>query len=61
MMVTGATDRQESEDEEGEEGVVSVGDWWMEGMCVIDVGETAGVHVGRIPPSSEPSHDDRTM
>jgi len=29
------------------EGVQIVGDWWMEGgMGVIDVGETAVVHVG---------------
>jgi hypothetical protein len=57
VMVTGAADRQGSEDE----GVVSVGDWWMEGMGVIDVGETAVVHVGKISPSSEPSGDDRTI
>jgi len=64
-MVTGAADRQGSEDEgEGKgngEGVVSVGDWWMEGgMGVIDVGETAVVHVGKTPPSTEPS-DHRTV
>ena len=65
-LVTGAADRQGSEDEdesEGEgEGVVSVGDWWMEGgMGVIDVGETAVVHVGKTPPSAEPSEDHRTV
>jgi hypothetical protein len=45
-------DRQGSKDKgEGEgEGVRarSVGDWWMEGgMGVIDIGETAVVHVGK--------------
>jgi len=63
-IVTGAADRQGSEDEnkrEGE-GVVSVGGWWMEGgMGVIDVGETAVVHVGKTPPSPEPSEDHRTV
>jgi hypothetical protein len=64
-MVTGAADRQGSEDEaEGKgkgKGVVSVGDWWMEGgMGVIDVGETAVVHVGKTHPSPEPS-DPRTV
>jgi N-acyl-phosphatidylethanolamine-hydrolysing phospholipase D len=55
-MVTGAADRQGSEDEGEGEGVVSVGDWWMEGgMGVIDVGETALVHVGKTTPSPEPS------
>ena len=49
-MVTGAADRQGSEDEgEGEgngEGVMSVGDWWMEGgMGVIDVGEMLARHL----------------
>jgi N-acyl-phosphatidylethanolamine-hydrolysing phospholipase D len=55
-MVTGAADRQGSEDKgEGAEEV-SVGDWWMEGgMGIIDVGETAVVHVGKTPPSPEPS------
>jgi hypothetical protein len=57
-MVTGAADRQGSEDK----GVVSVGDWWMEGgMGVIDVGETAVVRVGKTPPSPEPSEDHRTI
>ena len=29
------------------EGMQSVGDWWMEGgMGIMDVGETAVVHVG---------------
>jgi N-acyl-phosphatidylethanolamine-hydrolysing phospholipase D len=52
-MVTGAADCQGSEDDEG---VLSVGDWWMEGgMGVIDVGETAVVQVGKTPPKSEPS------
>jgi hypothetical protein len=63
-MVTGAADRQGSEGEgEGAgAGVVSVGDWWMEGgMGVIDVGETAVVHVGQIPPSPEPSEDHQTV
>jgi N-acyl-phosphatidylethanolamine-hydrolysing phospholipase D len=50
---TGA-DRQGSKDEgeEGDgEGMRSVGAWWMEGgMGVIDVGETAVVHVGKTPP-----------
>ena len=66
-MVTGAADRQGSEDEgdgKGDgngEGVASVGDWWMErGMGVIDVGETAVVHVGKTPPRPEPS-DHRTV
>jgi hypothetical protein len=49
-------DRQGSKDKgEGEgEGVRarSVGDWWMEGgMGVIDIGETAVVHVGKTPSS----------
>ncbi|KAI0279568.1 beta-lactamase superfamily domain-containing protein [Russula aff. rugulosa BPL654] len=45
-----------------EMGVVSVGDWWMEGgMGVIDVGETAVVRVGKTPPSPEPSEDHRTI
>ena len=62
-MVTGATaaDRQGSEDKrEGEAtGVVSVGDWWTKGgMGVIDIGETAVVHVGKTPPSPEPSSGD---
>jgi N-acyl-phosphatidylethanolamine-hydrolysing phospholipase D len=57
-MVTGAADRPGSEDK----GVVSVGDWWMEGgMGVIDVGETAVVRVGKTPPSPEPSEDHRTI
>jgi len=48
-------DHQGSEDEgvrEGEgEGVRPVGDWWVEGgMGVIDIGETAVVHVGKTPP-----------
>ena len=63
-MVTGAADRQGSEDEgEGEEvGVVSVGDWWMEGgMGVIDVCETAVLNVGKTPPGPEPSEDHRTV
>jgi N-acyl-phosphatidylethanolamine-hydrolysing phospholipase D len=63
-VVTGAADRRGSEDKrEGEgEGVVSVGDWWMEGgMGVIDVGETAVVHAGKTPPSPEPSEDHRTV
>jgi hypothetical protein len=65
-MVTSPADHQGSEDEgegEGErEGVVSVGDWWMEGgMGIIDVGETAVVHVGKTPPSREPSEDHRTV
>ena len=51
-MVTGAADRQGSEDE----GVVSVGDWWMEG----GISMTAIVHVGKTPPSSEPSEDHRS-
>jgi len=55
-METGAADRQGSEDE-GEGGVVSVGDWWMEG--VMDVGETTVVHVGKTPPSPEPSEGHR--
>lgn len=61
-MVTGAADRQGSEDDEGE-GVVSVGDWWMEGgMGIIDVGETAVVHVGKIPPPNpETSVDHQTV
>jgi N-acyl-phosphatidylethanolamine-hydrolysing phospholipase D len=59
-MVTGAADRQRSEDK-GKE-VVSVGDWRMEGgMGVIDVGETAVVHVGKTLPSSEPLEDHRTV
>jgi N-acyl-phosphatidylethanolamine-hydrolysing phospholipase D len=64
VMVTSPADRQGSEDEgEGErEGVVSVGDWWTEGgMGVIDVGETAVVHVGKTPQSPEPSEDRRTV
>jgi N-acyl-phosphatidylethanolamine-hydrolysing phospholipase D len=43
-------DRQGSEDEgeEGEGGMRSVGAWWMEGgMGIIDIGETAVVHVGK--------------
>jgi hypothetical protein len=55
-METGA-DRQGSEDEGEEEGkgkgvrARSVGDWWMEGgMGVIDIGETAVVHIGKTPP-----------
>jgi N-acyl-phosphatidylethanolamine-hydrolysing phospholipase D len=63
-MVTGAADHQGSEDEgEGErQGVVSVGDWWMEGgMGIIDVGETAVVHVGKTPPSPGPLEDHRTV
>jgi N-acyl-phosphatidylethanolamine-hydrolysing phospholipase D len=57
-MVTGAADRPGSEDK----GVVSVGDWWMEGgMGVIDVGETAVVRVGKTPPSPESSEDHRTI
>ena len=53
-MVTGAADRQGSENEG--QGVVSVGDWWVEGgMGVIDVGETAVVNAGKAPPSLEPS------
>jgi N-acyl-phosphatidylethanolamine-hydrolysing phospholipase D len=43
-------DRQGSEDEGEGDGVKmrSVGAWWMEGgMGVIDVGETAVVHVGK--------------
>jgi hypothetical protein len=55
-MGTGA-DRQgsENEGEKGEGEVVrSVGDWWMEGgMGVIDIGETAVVHVGK---TGAPSH-----
>jgi N-acyl-phosphatidylethanolamine-hydrolysing phospholipase D len=44
-LVTGAADHQGNEDEG--EGGWSVGDWWMEGgMGVIDIGETAVVHVG---------------
>ncbi|KAN0120837.1 Metallo-hydrolase/oxidoreductase [Russula decolorans] len=60
-IVTGAADRQGSDDKI--EGVgVSVGDWWMKGgMGVIDVGETAVVHVGKTPPSPEPSEDHRTV
>jgi len=59
-MVTGATGRQGSKDEG--EGVASVGDWSMEGgMGVIDVGETAVVHVGKTPPNPEPSEDHRTV
>ena len=59
-MVTGAADHQGSEDEgEGkgnEECVVSVGDWRMDGgMGVINVGETAVVHVGKTPLSTKPS------
>jgi hypothetical protein len=63
-MVTGAADRQgpEDKDERERERVVSVGDWWMEGgMGVIDVGETAVVHIGKTPPSPEPSEDHRTV
>ena len=62
-MVTGAADRQGSKDEEGErKAVVTVGDWWIEsGMGIIDVGETAVVHVGKTPPSSEPSKDHPTV
>lgn len=61
-MVTGSADRQRSEDEGEEgEGVVSVGDWWMEvGMGNIDVSETAVVHFGKTPPSPEPSKDHLT-
>jgi N-acyl-phosphatidylethanolamine-hydrolysing phospholipase D len=66
-MVTGAADRQGGKnDGEGEgegegERVVSVGDWWMEGgMGVIDIGETAVVHVGKTPPSQEPSEVHRS-
>jgi len=56
-LVTGAADRQGSEDEGG---VRSVGNWWMEGgMGVIDIGETAVVHVGKTP--SGPSEDHRTV
>ena len=62
-MVTGAADRQGSKDEEGERNaVMTVGDWWIEsGMGIIDVGETAVVHVGKTPPSSEPSKDHSTV
>jgi N-acyl-phosphatidylethanolamine-hydrolysing phospholipase D len=60
-MVTGAADRQGSEGDGVGDGVVSVGDWWTEGgMGVINVGETAVVHVGKIPPSPEPSEDHQT-
>lgn len=60
--VTGAADGQGSEDGGEGEGMVSVGDWWMEGgMGVIDIGETAVVHVGETPPSPEPSKDHRTL
>ena len=60
--VTGAADGQGSEDEGEGEGVVSVGDWWMEGgMGVIDVGETAVVQVGKTPPSPELSKNHRTI
>jgi N-acyl-phosphatidylethanolamine-hydrolysing phospholipase D len=64
-MVTGAADRQGGNNEgegKGEgERVVSVGEWWMEGgMGVIDIGETGVVHVGKTPPSQEPSEDHRT-
>ena len=59
-MVTGAAGHHCGEDEGV--GVVSVGDWWMEGgMCVIDVRETAVVHVGKTLLSLEPSEDHRTM
>ena len=35
---------------------MSVGNWWVErGMGVIDVGETAVVHVGKTSPSQESS------
>ena len=61
-MVTGAADRQGSEDEGDGEMVVSVGDWWMEGgMGVIDIGETAVLNVGKTPPGPEPSEDHRTV
>ena len=56
-LVTSAGDRQGSEDEGG---VRSVGNWWMEGgMGVIDIGETAVVHVGKTP--SGPSEDHRAV
>ncbi len=49
-LVTGAADRLRSDDEGEGEGVRSVGDWWMEGgMGVIDIGETAVIHVGKTP------------
>ena len=61
-MVTGAADRQGSEDEGDGEMVVSVGDWWMEGgMGVIDIGETAVLNVGKTPPGPEHSEDHRTV
>ena len=59
-MVTGAADRQGSEEEgEGEGGGVC-------GRLVdrrrdIDVGETAVVHVGKTPPGSELSEDHHTV
>jgi hypothetical protein len=58
-MVTGAADRQGS----GMRGRERVG---VCGRLVdrrrdIDVGETAVVHVGKTPPSSELSEDHRTV
>jgi hypothetical protein len=54
VMMTGVANRHGSEDLG--EGVVSVGDWWMEvEMSVIDVGEATVVQIGKTPPSPEPS------
>jgi N-acyl-phosphatidylethanolamine-hydrolysing phospholipase D len=53
-MMTDAADHQGSEDEG--EGVVSLGEYWMEcGMSVIDIGEATVVHIGKTTPSLEPS------
>ena len=49
-METG-TGHQGSEGVGEDEIVRSVGDWWKEGgMGVIDIGETAVVHIGKTPP-----------
>ncbi len=55
-MVTCAANRQGSEGKaEGERR--SVGNWWMKGgMGVIEVGETAVVHVGKTPPEALEDH-----
>ena len=51
-METGTDCRGREDESRGEgERARTVGDWWMEGgMGIIDVGETAVVHLSMTPP-----------
>ena len=56
------TGRQGSEGVREDEVVRSVGDWWKEGgMGVIDIGETAVVHLRKTERRHTPRNDDDVL